>query len=98
MSVKQLLIFQQDRALTVEDVDKENWNDPFQVGLYAFDIFNYYKEREVGCRDCPRSFKIVRNNTKFTKFRCGAEQFFQTTVSNSERTQRSGCLSAAIAV
>uniref|UniRef100_A0A336MP55 CSON003545 protein n=1 Tax=Culicoides sonorensis TaxID=179676 RepID=A0A336MP55_CULSO len=30
----------------VEDFDKENWNDPFQVAIYAMDIFNYLKERE----------------------------------------------------
>ncbi|XP_023704948.1 G2/mitotic-specific cyclin-B3 isoform X2 [Cryptotermes secundus] len=31
----------------VEDFDKETLNDPFQVSLYAMDIFNYLKEREV---------------------------------------------------
>lgn len=30
----------------VEDFDKENWNDPFQVSHYARDIFNYLKQRE----------------------------------------------------
>ncbi|XP_075162916.1 cyclin B3 [Haematobia irritans] len=30
----------------VEDFDKINWNDPFQVSHYAMDIFNYLKERE----------------------------------------------------
>jgi hypothetical protein len=31
----------------VVDFDKETLNDPFQVSLYAMDIFNYLKEREV---------------------------------------------------
>lgn len=31
----------------VDDVDKENLSDPVQVSMYAFDIFQYYKEREV---------------------------------------------------
>lgn len=31
----------------VEDFDKANLNDPFQVSLYAMDIFNYLKEREA---------------------------------------------------
>lgn len=31
----------------VEDFDKETINDPFQVSLYAMDIFSYLKEREV---------------------------------------------------
>ncbi|XP_061386169.1 G2/mitotic-specific cyclin-B3 [Musca vetustissima] len=31
----------------VEDFDKLNWNDPFQVSHYAMDIFNYLKEREA---------------------------------------------------
>lgn len=30
----------------VEDFDKANWNDIFQVSLYAMDIFNYMKLRE----------------------------------------------------
>lgn len=30
----------------VEDFDKENWNDPFQVSHYARDIFYYLKQRE----------------------------------------------------
>lgn len=30
----------------VEDFDKENWDDPYQVSNYAMDIFNYLKERE----------------------------------------------------
>ncbi|XP_018321942.1 G2/mitotic-specific cyclin-B3 [Agrilus planipennis] len=30
----------------IDDFDKENWNDPFQVSHYAMDIFNYLKERE----------------------------------------------------
>lgn len=28
------------------DFDLENWSDPYQVSEYAFDIFNYLKERE----------------------------------------------------
>jgi G2/mitotic-specific cyclin-B3 len=32
--------------LGVEDFDRENWNDPFQVSHYAFNIFEYLKERE----------------------------------------------------
>ena len=32
--------------LGVEDFDKENWNDPFQVSNYASDIFDYLKCRE----------------------------------------------------
>jgi hypothetical protein len=31
----------------VDDFDKETLNDPLQVSLYAMDIFNYLKEREV---------------------------------------------------
>lgn len=31
----------------VEDFDKETLNDPFQVSLYAMDIFTYLKEKEV---------------------------------------------------
>lgn len=34
----------------VEDYDKENWDDIFQVSHYAMDIFNYLKEREVSVR------------------------------------------------
>lgn len=30
----------------VEDFDKENWNDPYQVSNYAQNIFNYLKQRE----------------------------------------------------
>ncbi|KPJ07105.1 G2/mitotic-specific cyclin-B3 [Papilio machaon] len=30
----------------VADIDRENWNDPFQVSNYAMDIFNYLKSRE----------------------------------------------------
>ncbi len=31
----------------VTDFDEETGNDPFQVGLYATDIFAYYKRREL---------------------------------------------------
>jgi G2/mitotic-specific cyclin-B3 len=30
----------------VEDFDKENWNDPYQVSNYAAQIFDYLKSRE----------------------------------------------------
>ncbi|XP_030369695.1 G2/mitotic-specific cyclin-B3 [Scaptodrosophila lebanonensis] len=30
----------------VEDFDRQNWDDPFQVSHYAMDIFNYLKTRE----------------------------------------------------
>lgn len=30
----------------VEDFDKDNWNDPFQVSNYAMQIFEYLKQRE----------------------------------------------------
>ena len=30
----------------VEDFDKENWNDPFQVSNYAMQIFEYLRQRE----------------------------------------------------
>ncbi|KAH8264292.1 hypothetical protein KR038_006101 [Drosophila bunnanda] len=30
----------------VEDFDRKNWDDPFQVSHYAMDIFNYLKSRE----------------------------------------------------
>lgn len=30
----------------VEDFDKENWNDPYQVSNYAQNIFNYLQQRE----------------------------------------------------
>lgn len=33
--------------LGVEDFDKENWNDPFQVSHYAMNIFEYLKNREA---------------------------------------------------
>ncbi len=29
------------------DIDAESINDPHQVGLYAYHIFEYYKLREV---------------------------------------------------
>ncbi|EDV42473.1 uncharacterized protein Dana_GF18004 [Drosophila ananassae] len=32
--------------LDVEDFDRKNWDDPFQVSHYAMDIFNYLKSRE----------------------------------------------------
>lgn len=31
----------------VDDFDKENWEDPYQVSHYAMSIFNYLKEREA---------------------------------------------------
>jgi hypothetical protein len=31
----------------VVDFDKETLNDPYQASLYAMEIFNYLKEREV---------------------------------------------------
>lgn len=31
----------------VNDFDKENWDDVFQISHYAMDIFNYLKSREV---------------------------------------------------
>lgn len=31
----------------VDDFDKDNWNDPFQVSNYAMHIFEYLKSREV---------------------------------------------------
>ncbi|KAL4220210.1 G2/mitotic-specific cyclin-B3 [Mactra antiquata] len=31
----------------VDDVDKENLQDPVQCALYAWDIFQYYKDREM---------------------------------------------------
>lgn len=31
----------------VTDFDLENWTDPNQCSVYAMDIFNYYKIREV---------------------------------------------------
>lgn len=31
----------------VDNVDEENMKDPVQVALYAWDIFKYYKEREL---------------------------------------------------
>lgn len=31
----------------VDDFDKENWDDIFQVSHYAMDIFTYLKSREV---------------------------------------------------
>lgn len=31
----------------VEDFDRKNWDDPFQVSHYAMDIFNYLKVREA---------------------------------------------------
>lgn len=31
----------------VEDFDKENWNDPYQVSNYAMNIFDYLKQREI---------------------------------------------------
>ena len=37
-----------DPVKDYEDIDAENISDPFQVAMYANDIFNHYKEREVG--------------------------------------------------
>ncbi|XP_052785190.1 G2/mitotic-specific cyclin-B3-like isoform X2 [Mya arenaria] len=38
----------EDKVLEgIDDVDKENLQDPVQVALYAFHIFEYYKEREL---------------------------------------------------
>ena len=37
-----------------DDVDSENMGDPQQVSLYVNDIFNYYKEREVGLHTFER--------------------------------------------
>jgi hypothetical protein len=31
----------------VVDFDKETLNDPYQISLYAMEIFTYLKEREV---------------------------------------------------
>lgn len=31
----------------VDDFDKENWNDPYQVSNYAMHIFKYLKQREI---------------------------------------------------
>jgi hypothetical protein len=31
----------------VDDFDLENWNDHLQCSEYAFEIFEYYKSREV---------------------------------------------------
>lgn len=33
--------------LGVDDFDKENWNDPYQVSNYAKNIFDYLKQRET---------------------------------------------------
>ncbi|XP_043069906.2 G2/mitotic-specific cyclin-B3-like [Drosophila bipectinata] len=33
--------------LDVEDFDRKNWDDPFQVSPYAKDIFSYFQSREV---------------------------------------------------
>jgi hypothetical protein len=35
------------RDLGIEDVDKDDMGDVTLVALYAYDIFCYYKEREV---------------------------------------------------
>ena len=37
-----------DPVKDYEDIDAENISDPFQVAMYANDIFSHYKEREVG--------------------------------------------------
>jgi hypothetical protein len=42
-----LMIFCEFLFKDIDDVDKENMQDPVQVALYAWDIFKYYKEREV---------------------------------------------------
>lgn len=31
----------------IENFDKENWDDIFQVSHYSMDIFNYLKDKEV---------------------------------------------------
>lgn len=31
----------------INDFDKENWDDIFQLSHYAMEIFNYLKSREV---------------------------------------------------
>ncbi|KAK3598564.1 hypothetical protein CHS0354_009755 [Potamilus streckersoni] len=38
---------EQKKPQAFDDVDKENLGDPVQVAVYAFDIFQYYKEREL---------------------------------------------------
>lgn len=38
--------FQNQLPPGVEDFDRANWNDPFQVSHYAYEIFGYLKERE----------------------------------------------------
>jgi hypothetical protein len=54
----------------VDDFDKENWNDPFQVSNYAMEIFEYLKEREsdykIKGKDV-RAFRIEnKNENRFT--------------------------------
>lgn len=44
---KQLTLGNQEVPENVNDFDKENWDDIFQVSHYAMDIFNYLKTREV---------------------------------------------------
>ncbi|KAK9736257.1 Cyclin, N-terminal domain [Popillia japonica] len=44
---KQLTLGNQEVPENVNDFDKENWDDIFQVSHYAMDIFNYLKTRET---------------------------------------------------
>lgn len=44
---KHLNLGTQEIPENVNDFDKENWDDIFQVSHYAMDIFNYFKSREV---------------------------------------------------
>lgn len=45
----------------IDNFDKENWDDVFQVSHYAMDIFNYLKEREV----CYRFAYYHKSNAIF---------------------------------
>ncbi|XP_053403016.1 G2/mitotic-specific cyclin-B3-like [Mercenaria mercenaria] len=38
---------EESKPQDIDDVDKENMQDPVQVALYAWDIFKYYKDREL---------------------------------------------------
>lgn len=50
----------------VDDFDKDNWNDPFQVSNYAMHIFDYLKSREVSrCFDLYSLWIILSDFVMF---------------------------------
>jgi len=55
-------------AILEYDFDKENQNDITAVSLYATDIFNYYKYREVGAIDTVHVDSAISIPALFQRF------------------------------